>query len=124
MGQEVINDTIQVSFNPYYYYYFEVTVFRRDEGKFTAYDWRKERCTAPLGGRVSPLKEDLTNGKPLEGVLQYGFKPAEIQSFFRNDTVKLAVMIRDRALNESNSILSRAFTLQEEGVVYVEDQDL
>ncbi|MEK6480031.1 hypothetical protein WJR50_20985 [Catalinimonas sp. 4WD22] len=123
IGQEVINDTLKGDYNPYFYN-FEVTVFIKENTEFNEYDWRKERCSAPLGGRFSPLKEDLNDGKPLEGVIQYGFVSTGIQSFFRNDTVKLAVKIRDRALNESNSIMSRAFTLQQGSLVYVDEEDL
>lgn len=120
IGQDTIMDTLQVQYNPYYYN-FDVNFLIKDGGVFQEYDWRSDRCTAPLGGRFSPLKEDFDNTKPLEGVIQYGFGSAGIKSFFRNDTVKMRVKIRDRALNESNEIESRAFVLVDEGVVYVED---
>lgn len=120
IGQDTILDTLQVKYNPYYYN-FDVAFLIKDGGEFQEYDWRKERCSAPLGGRFSPLKEDFNNTKPLEGVIQYGFGSAAIKSFFRNDTVKMRVRIRDRALNESNEIESDPFVLVDEGIVYVED---
>ncbi|WPP49926.1 hypothetical protein [Catalinimonas niigatensis] len=122
IGQDTltIQDTLQVEYNPYHYN-FDVSILIKENGEFQKYNWRKERCTAPLGGRFAPLKEDFNNTKPLEGVIQYGFGSAGIKSFFRNDTVKMRVKIRDRALNESNEIESRSFVLVDEGIVYVED---
>lgn len=120
IGQDVILDTLRVKYNPHYYN-FDVVFLIKDGEEFQEYDWRKERCTAPLGGRFAPLKEDFDNSKPLEGVIQYGFGSAGIKNFFRNRTVKMKVRIRDRALNESNMIESRVFVLVDEGIVYVED---
>ena len=72
-----------------------------------------EFCRAPLGGRFSPLKDDFSDTKPLEGTIQFSAPSLEYRPLFRNDSLKLGVVIRDRAGNESNMSISEAFTLSD-----------
>lgn len=67
---------------------------------------------APLGGRFHRLKDDFSNNKPLKGILEYKQASSGILPLFRNDTLKIRVQIRDRALHESNIIESEPFTLR------------
>jgi len=108
VGRDTIQDTIAIEYNPYYYN-FEVGLYVKEDGVFEEFDFRKELCRAPLGGRFPLLKDDFSNTKPLEGVIQYSIASTGLQTRFRNDTLKLTVRIRDRALNESNIIESEAF---------------
>lgn len=118
-GQDTIRDTIRADRNPYYYN-FEVDLFVKRNGSFREYDLLEEQCRARLGGRFPPFKEDWSNTKPLEGIIEYGFASPGLVSLFRNDTLKVQVRIKDRALNVSNTIESRAFVLRGDGNIFVE----
>ncbi len=120
IAQDTIRDTIRADINPYYYN-FEVDLFVKESGVFEEYDLLIERCRARLGGRFPRFKEDFSNTKPLEGIIEYGFASPGLVNLFRNDTLKIAVRIIDRALNVSNTIESRAFVLSGEGDIFVED---
>lgn len=120
VGRDTIRDTIEVERNPFYSN-FDIDIFRKIDGEFQEYDLLRELCRAPLGGRFPPLKEDFSNTKPLEGIIEYGIASAGLQSLFRNDTLMLAVQIKDRALNISNTIESRPFVLRSEGSIYVDE---
>lgn len=120
VGRDTIQDTIQVEINPYYYN-FEVGVYIKEDGEFQEFDFLEELCRPRLGGRFTHLKEDFNNTKPLEGVIEYGIASPGLLTLFRNDTLKLTVKIRDRALNESNTIESRPFVLRGEGSIYADE---
>lgn len=120
IGQDTIRDTVRADINPYYYN-FEVDLFVKRDGSFEEFDLLRERCRARLGGRFPPFKEDWSNTKPLEGVIQYGFASPGLVNLFRNDTLKIQVRIKDRSLNVSNTIESRAFVLKGEGNIFVEN---
>ena len=119
IGQDTIRDTVRVDRNPFYYN-FEIDLFVKEEGSFQEYDLLAERCRAPLGGRFPPFKDDWSNTKPLEGVIEYGFASPGLVNLFRNDTLKIQVRIKDRSLNVSNTVESRAFVLRGEGDIFVE----
>lgn len=118
--QDTIRDTIQIEQNPYYYN-FEVGLYVKEDGVFQEFDFLSELCRPRLGGRFTHLKEDFSNTKPLEGVIEYGIASPGLVNLFRNDTLKLTVKIRDRSLNESNIIESRPFILRGEGSIYVDE---
>jgi hypothetical protein len=107
-----IRDTIRVDFNPSHYN-FDVELLVKDGTVFREYDFRQESCRQPLSGRFPPLKEDLSDKKPLAGVIQYSFASAGLLTSFRNDTLIISVQIRDRSLQESNKVFSDPFTLRE-----------
>lgn len=107
----IIKDTVQVRFNETGRNFdIELLVKRQDE--YVEYNFRKERCVVPLGGRFPPLKEDFNDKKPLKGVIEYRQVSSGILPLFRNDSLKIRVKIRDRALHESNVIESDPFTLR------------
>ncbi|MFP4088915.1 MAG: hypothetical protein ACLFUB_13370 [Cyclobacteriaceae bacterium] len=110
---DTINDTIRIEFNPNFLN-FEIDLYVKEESGYELFDFRAPPiCRQPLGGQFPPLKDNFENTKPLEGVIQYGFSSVALINLFRNDSLKIAVRIRDRALNVSNTIESEAFTLRD-----------
>lgn len=114
IDNDTIRDTIWVESNPFVRN-FEVTVFQRQStGEYQAVDLGDPSiCRAPLGGRFPPLKEDFSNTKPLEGTIQFSAPSIIFKPLFNNDSLKLGVVIRDRALNESNMFVTDPFTLND-----------
>ena len=112
---DTTNDTIRANYNENYYN-FTVTLYSKtgNEPNFEEVDFVEE-CGTRLGGIFFPLKdeEDRQNGKPLEGVLEYANGAIENFGRFRNDSLKIAVQIRDEAGNLSNILESPTFTLRE-----------
>ncbi len=119
VGRDTIRDTIRVIRNPYFYN-FEVELYVKEDGVFEEYNLLEEDCRAPLGGRFFPLKDDFSNTKPLEGIIEHRFVSPGLVSKFRNDTLKISVRIRDRALNESNVVESCPFVLVGDRSIFVE----
>jgi hypothetical protein len=67
-------------------------------------------CGAPFTGRFPRLaKED----GDLEGIIKYSMKSEVLDLGFGTSRLKLRVYIQDRALNKSNVILTKEFTLSE-----------
>ena len=75
---------------------------------FVVYNWRKEFCTQDLDGRF-PVMTDKVG--PLEGQIRYAMTTIGFRKIFTIKTLKLRIKIRDRALNESNTVFSEEFTL-------------
>jgi hypothetical protein len=80
-----------------------------DENGFVEYNWRKEFCQQDLDGRFPILTDKV--GQPLEGQIRYGMTTIGFRRIFTIKTLKLRIKIRDRALNESNTVFSKEFTL-------------
>ncbi len=110
---DTINDTVKVAYNKYYNN-FEIKLFRKVDGNYEEFNFRKELCVAPLSGRFPYLKEDFSDTKPLEGIIEYRYRDngSRLINLFRNDTLKIEVQIRDRAKHESNVTASESFTLR------------
>lgn len=79
-----------------------------DDNGFVEYNWRKEYCQQDLDGRF-PILTDKEG--PLEGQIRYAMHSVGLRFIFTIKTLKLRIKIRDRALNESNTIYSKEFTL-------------
>ncbi|MEM9829525.1 MAG: hypothetical protein AAF944_02750 [Bacteroidota bacterium] len=111
---ETITDTILVKRNPFVTN-FEVTIFIRQEGgEYEELNFRRELCRPPLGGRFSPLKDNFSNDNPRVGTITHFASSRSFKSLFRNDSLKIGVVIRDRSGNESNMFIKEdAFTLNE-----------
>ncbi|MEQ9442872.1 MAG: hypothetical protein RIG62_27775 [Cyclobacteriaceae bacterium] len=109
-----ITDTVRADQNPLVRN-FEITIFTREQnGEYVAIDFGDPAiCRAPLGGRFSPLKEDFSNTKPLVGTIQFSAPSLQFRSLFRNDSLRLGVVIRDRTGYESNMAITEAFTLND-----------
>ncbi|MEQ9442873.1 MAG: hypothetical protein RIG62_27780 [Cyclobacteriaceae bacterium] len=111
---DTITDTVRVERNPLVRN-FELTIFTREEGgEYQAVDFGDPSiCRAPLGGRFPPLKDDFSNTKPLEGTIQFSAPSLVFRPLFRNDSLKLGVVIRDRTGNESNMFITNSFALND-----------
>ena len=112
LGQDTINDTLYIKINENQYN-FIVDLMTKENGQFEVFDFREELCVAPLSGRFPWLKDNFNAESPLEGVIEFRPPSSALQALFRNDTLKLRIRIKDRALNDSNIIESCEFTLNE-----------
>jgi hypothetical protein len=96
-------------------------VFRN--GSFEKFDWFEEYCIMydgrfPLivdkpGGTFKYGKFKINIKTPWEGKITYSMPNSSFLSIFGNSTVKLAITIKDRALNTSNTIFTPEFTLED-----------
>ena len=111
---DTIKDTVYVKRNPFIIN-FEVTVFIRQQGgEYEEFNLRKELCRPPLGGRFSPLKDDFSDDNARIGNITHFASSREFKSLFRNDSIKIGVVIRDRSGNESNMFIKEeAFVLND-----------
>lgn len=106
-------DTFYVQLNPYFNN-IDVDYFVKRNDQFQLFDWRNapsSGCGESFNGRFQPLFDDGGEGRPLSGTITYRMESFGFVPLFRNDTLKLQVRIRDRALNTSNVIESPEFTL-------------
>jgi len=90
-----------------------VQFFVKKNGVYTEFDWETAfppQCSDSFNGRF-PVLTDLSNS-PLEGILRYGMTSTGFKILFRNDTLKLKVWIKDRALHQSNIIETPDFVLK------------
>lgn len=109
----IIKDTLYLQVNKNHYN-IDVDFMVKDPGNpnavngFVEYNWRKELCQQDQDGRF-PILTDRTG--PLEGELRYAMPTIGFKNIFTIKTLKLRVRIRDRALNESNTVFTKEFTL-------------
>jgi len=92
-----------------------VEYFVKKNGIWTEFDWItsfEPQCTDNYNGRFPILGDDNAD-TPLEGVLRYGMTSAGFKFLFRNDTMKLRLKIKDRALNNSNVVETPEFVLRD-----------
>ena len=111
-----IQDTLYYTINPNHYnidvdfLVYEPGNPEADEEGFVEFDWREEFCTQSFDGRF-PILADKPGA--LEGTLRYGMYSLGFTNIFSIKLMKLRVKIRDRLLNESNTVQTGAFTLDE-----------
>lgn len=106
-------DTFYVQLNPFFNN-IEVDYFVKRDGQYQQFDWRNAPatgCGESFDGRFQPLFGEVGEGRPLSGSITYRMESFGFVPLFRNDTLKLQVRIRDRALNTSNVIETPEFTL-------------
>ena len=92
-----------------------VDYFVKKNGVWSEFDWEtsfEPQCTDGYNGRFPILGDDNAD-TPLEGILRYGMTSAGFRLLFRNDTLKLQISIKDRALNKSNIIETPEFVLRD-----------
>jgi hypothetical protein len=90
--------------------HFNITVdflLKNADGSFTTFDWKNTFCQT-FDGRF-PRLEDI-NGT-IEGTLSYSMTSVGFKDLFQNRVLKLRVVIKDRALHESNVMLTPEFML-------------
>ena len=111
LSDVTIEDTLYVQQNPDHFN-MEVKYFVQRNGVYEEFDWVtsfEPQCGESFNGRF-PVLSDL-NDRPLEGTLRYAMTSSGFLFLFRNDTLKLQIQIKDRALNRSNTIETPPFTL-------------
>jgi hypothetical protein len=77
---------------------------------YVEFDWSKEFCGQDFDGRFPQLSDSQT---PLDGILTYTIGSSGFITILGSKKFRLTVTIKDRALNTSNKIITRAFTLAE-----------
>lgn len=106
-------DTVWVQLNPDHYNIF-VRFFEKKNGEYEEFDWRDPPYYQTFDGRFPLLNTKIEDQRliirPLEGSLRYGMTSSGWLFLFR-DTLKIEVMIQDRALNKSNVVTTPDFTL-------------
>lgn len=112
-------DTLYFQQNPDHFNIF-IRYFVKKNGVYSEFDWElafDPQCSDSYNGRF-PILTDQTSNSPLQGKLRYGMTSTGFVFLFRNDTLKLEVMIKDRALHSSNIIETPDFVLKN---ILVED---
>lgn len=109
-------DTLYFEINPdHYNIEVDFLVKNPTNGTFEEFDWTKEfnypNCGISFDGRFPILFKDRP-GSPLEGTIKYGMGSLGFKALFSIKTLKLRVLIKDRALNQSNVIETPEFTFQ------------
>jgi len=97
-------DTIQIERNPNHFNFFlTFLIDTTGNGDFREFNPALERnCAPPYHGRYFVLNT-ARDIRPLEGELQYSLVSG-FRLLFRNETIKLRIMIQDRTLHQSNTI--------------------
>jgi len=111
----VLLDTFYYEFNPNHYN-IDVDFLikaptdpKADSEGFIVFDWRiASNCSSNFYGRFPVLSDKK---RALEGTLRYGMKSSGFQPLLGGKTIKLQITIRDKALNNSNTIRTPEFTL-------------
>ena len=113
-GDSIV-DTVRADRNPLFKN-FEVFVFKRQPGgEYLEFNFLDSLCRDPFGGRFPLFKEpgNINDGTPRVGSISHFIESFGFKGLFRNDSLKLGVLIRDRAGNESNLEMTEAFTLND-----------
>lgn len=106
---DAVLDTFRVEPNPNHYN-FEVDFFVKRGNNFEEFNWLDAPYFQTFDGRFPILFQEENPG-PLRGNLRYGMTSNGFLPLFRNDTLKLEMRVRDRALNVSNTVETPEFTL-------------
>jgi hypothetical protein len=103
-------DTLYFKLNPNHYNFYVDFLIKQPDGSFVEYDFRKELCTT-YDGRLPILSKDIGQQTPLEGTIRYAMVGTGFKFVFSIKTLKLRVVVRDRAMNKSNEVITPEFTL-------------
>ncbi len=113
-----VTDTLYFQLNPNHYNIFVDFYVKRNDGSglYDKYDWIREfifpNCQVTgFDGRFPILSKDLTQKAAQEGKIRYSMKSVAFNIFFSIKTLKLKIMIQDRALHKSNTIETVPFSL-------------
>jgi hypothetical protein len=83
-----------------------------DHPGFTEFDWSAQPYCMTFDGRFPELSD--SKGGALEGTLRYSMESRGFTSLFGIDIpMKLRIQIKDHALNKSNVVFTKVFTLQQ-----------
>jgi hypothetical protein len=86
---------------------------KNPNGTFTEFDFTKEydfpNCGISFDGRF-PILFSNEPGSPLEGTIRFGIGSPFLRTQFSLKTLKFRIVIKDRALNESNELFTPEIT--------------
>lgn len=111
INNQEIKDTLWVSENEDYYNIL-VKFFIKRGGNYTEFNWSDPPYYTTFNGRFPRMLEE-DQSRAIEGKIRYAMLSLGWNSIFRNDTIKLELKIKDRALNESNVVSTPDFTLSQ-----------
>jgi hypothetical protein len=110
---EINTDTVYFQLNPDHYNIFIKFMIKQADGSWKEYNIREEFCTTiGYDGRIPVLAKD-DGETPLQGTIRYAMQSVAFKQTFSIKTLKLRVKIQDRALNKSNEIETKEFTLSD-----------
>lgn len=95
--------------NPNHYNITVKFLQKQNDGSFVEFDFREAYCTT-YDGRFPVLADSR---RAVEGTLKYAMLGTGFLSTFSINTLKLAIQIKDRAFNTSNTIETPEFTLND-----------
>lgn len=115
-NSNVVTDTLFVIYNQNYYNIFVDFYTKNTDGTYTLFDpttfFKYPNCSiAGYDGRFPILSKDLGKKSPLDGKLTYSLKGSAFDLLFGTKTMRLKITIQDRALNKSNEVTTKDFTL-------------
>jgi len=115
-GSNVVTDTLFVIYNEDYYNIFVDFYTKNTNGSYTLFDpanvFKYPNCSiVGYDGRFPILSKDLGKKSPLDGKITYALKGAAFDLQFGSKTMQLKIRIQDRALNKSNVVTTKDFTL-------------
>lgn len=118
----VLRDTIYYKPNPNHFNFDVTFKIKNMDGSFSDFDWKEATCTT-FNSRF-PL---LTNAQPgnvvkggnfiinmltaTEGTITYTMASQNFKTILTGETIKIEIKIRDRAINQSNSVQSTELEL-------------
>lgn len=111
INNQEIKDTIWVKENEDYYNIL-VKFFIKRGGNYSEFNWSDPPYFTTFNGRF-PRMLDEEQERAIEGEIRYSMLSLGWNSVFRNDTLKLEIKVKDRALNESNIVSTPDFTLSQ-----------
>lgn len=112
-----VRDTFYVEYNEYYFNIFVDIETQNQDGSFTKFDpaayFQPPSCdTKGFNGRFPVLSKDPSKSNPLDGKMTYSMRSFGLDFLFSTKTLRLKISIVDKALNKSNVVESKTFTLQ------------
>lgn len=106
----ILKDTFYYSTNAEYYNIELEWLIKNGSGAYEEFDWNDLSCGATYNGRFPVMTDDT---RAVEGTIKYEMVSTGFYSLFSTETMKLRMMIRDRALNKSNVVETGDFTLND-----------
>jgi hypothetical protein len=100
-------DYFYIRENPFHYNFKVDFLIKNNDGSFTEFDFRKEFCET-YDGRFPLISDD---DRALEGIINYSMVSSGFFPTFSIKTMKLAITIYDKALNQSNTVETPEFRL-------------
>lgn len=93
-----------------------IDFYRKVNGQYQFIDWASVNAVNSCGITYDarfPIFDEKSIGRSLEGSIRYGMQSSGFRIVLRSDTFQLRVSIKDRALNQSNTIRTPDFTLSD-----------